>query len=239
LLKEADKGLLDLQQLRDSLPGLGSGSANLDQLECSLLTHQGHLDQARILILKRIEEQKRVGDLQRLETSYFTITQICILTGDLDSGRTFAEEMIALADMDMTSKSVSRSLLSRIISRMGEILSAQELLDQAQQKGEITQTHYYDQIFMHWAQADLYVAEEKWDEALGIYEELINLTGEKKFHWFSRRASVDWAEALIKRGEPDDVQRAKEMLQESLQDYQKMGAEGFVARIESRLSDLE
>jgi hypothetical protein len=105
--------------------------------------------------------------------------------------------------------------------------------------GEITQTHFTDQIILVWAQAEVYVAEEKRKEAWGTYEELVNQAGEKKFRWFSRRASLAWAEALIKRGEPGDVQRAKEMLQESLQDYLQMGAEGFVARIESRLSDLE
>jgi tetratricopeptide (TPR) repeat protein len=239
MLKEASSNLSDLQQIRDSLSGLGSGSANLYQLEFILFTYQGNFDQALKLVQKRIEEEKRTGDLQRLDTSYLSITLIHLLTGDLDSGRSSAQDLIELADSNMASKSVSRSLLSRIYSRMGEAQRAQQLLEQAQRKGEITQTHYYDQVFMHWAQADLFVAEEKWDEALGTYEELINLTGENNFRWFSRQASVDCAEVLLKRGEADDVQRAKEMLQESLQDYQQMGAEGFVARIESRLSDLE
>jgi len=129
--------------------------------------------------------------------------------------------------------------LSRIYSRMGEIQSAQESLDQAHLKGEITQSHFYDQVFTLWAQADLYVAEEKWKEAWGTYEQLVNLTGGKKFHWHSRQASIDWAEALLKRGETKDVNMGRQMLQESLQDFQNMGAAGFVERIESRINQLD
>jgi tetratricopeptide (TPR) repeat protein len=159
--------------------------------------------------------------------------------GDLNLGKSSAEELIELADMDMASKSVSRSMLSRIYSRMGDVQSAQEILDEAHRKGEITQTHYYDQVFMLWAQADLYVAEKNWKAAWGAFEELVNLTGEKSFHWFSRRASVDWGEALLKRGEPEDVKRASEIIQESLLDYQDMGADGFVKLLEERLGNYQ
>jgi tetratricopeptide (TPR) repeat protein len=239
MLKEAARDLLDLQHIRDSLSGLSSGSANLYQLEFTLLTYQGHLEQALELIQERIEQERRVGDLQRLETSFFTITQIYLIMGDLNLGKSSAEELIELADMDMASKSVSRSLLSRVYSRMGEVQSAQELLDQARHKGENSRTHYYDRVFILWAQADLHVAEKNWKAAWGAYEELVNLTGERDFRWFSRRASVDWAEALIKRGEPEDVIRAREIYQESLQDYQEMGAEGFVELIEDRLTHIK
>ncbi len=237
-LDEAAKDVYTLKKLRDSLPGNGFGSINLYSLEYYLLTYQGLLDQALELIQDRIEEDRQVGDLQNLVTSLFTITQIYLITGDFNLGKSFAEQLIELADLDMASKSVSRSLLSRIYSRMGEIQSAQESLDQAHLKGEITQSHFYDQVFTLWAQADLYVAEEKWKEAWGTYEQLVNLTGGKKFHWYSRQASIDWAEALLKRGETKDVNMGRQMLQESLQDFQNMGAEVFVKISSDRLSDL-
>jgi tetratricopeptide (TPR) repeat protein len=237
-LHEASTDFLSLKRVRESLSGFGFGSSNVHTLEFVLLTHQGHLDQALELIQARIEEERQVGDLQGLRTSYHFITQISLLMGAIDLGKSSAEELIKLSDI-MGSKSVSRSLLSIINSRMGEVQSAQELLDQAHQMGEITQTHFNDQIFLVWAQADLYVAEEKWKEAWGTFEQLVNLTGEKKFRWFSRRVSVDWAEALLKRGKPEDVKQASEMFQESLLDFQEMGAEGFVARIKTQISDLE
>jgi serine/threonine protein kinase/tetratricopeptide (TPR) repeat protein len=239
MLEDAAEDLSDLKKIRESLPGLGFGSINLYHLEFFLLTYQGHLEQALELIQERIEEERLVGDLQRLETSYLMITQIYLLKGDLDLGRSYAEDLIELADKDMASKSVSRSLLSRIYSRMGEVQSAQELLDQARRKGEITQTHYYDQVFILWAQADLNLAEKKWLAAWQAYEELVNLTGERNFRWFSRRASVDWAEALLKRGEPKDANKARQILQESLMDYQDMGADGFVKMVADQLAALE
>jgi tetratricopeptide (TPR) repeat protein len=139
----------------------------------------------------------------------------------------------------MSSQAISHSLLSRVYSHMGKIQDAQDQLELAHNQGEKTQSHYYDQVFRLWSQADLYVAEEKWEVARQTYEKLVNLTGEKDFRWFSRRASTDWAEALLKRGEPEDVKRAREILQESLQDYQEMGAEGFVKIIEDKLSQMK
>ncbi|MBK5107128.1 MAG: protein kinase [Anaerolineales bacterium] len=238
-LDEAAKDVYTLKKLRDSLPGNGFGSINLYNVEYYLLTYQGQLDQALELIQDRIEKDRQVGDLQNLVTSLFTITQIYLITGDYNLGKSFAEQLIELADLNMASKSVSRSLLSRIYSRTGNVDKGQELLDQAHRMGEITQTHFYDQVFMLWALAELYAAEEKWEAAWQTYEELVNLTGEKNFRWFSRQASVDWAQALRKRGEPEDVKRAREILQESLQDYQEMGAEGFVKFIEDKLSQMK
>jgi tetratricopeptide (TPR) repeat protein len=146
--------------------------------------------------------------------------------------------MIDLADKDMASKSVSRSLLSRILSCKGEIQSSREMIAEAHSKGVVTQIHYYDQVFLLWAQADLYVAEKKWDEAWMVFEKLVSMTGEKSFRWFSRQAYVDWAEALIARGEPEDITQARKMLQESLEDFKDMGADGFVNMIEDRLEAI-
>jgi tetratricopeptide (TPR) repeat protein/predicted Ser/Thr protein kinase len=238
-LDEAAKDVYTLKKLRDSLPGNGFGSINLYNVEYYLLSYQGQLDQALELIQDRIEEDRQVGGLQDLGTSLFTITQIYILIGDFDQGKSSAEHMIELADLNMSSQAISHSLLSMVYSRMGVLQDAQEQLELAHTNGQKTQSHFYDQVFRLWAQAYLYVSEEKWEEAWGTYEKLVNLTGEKDFRWFSRRASTDWAEALLKRGEPEDVKCARKILQESLQDYQEMGAEGFVKFIEDKLSQMK
>jgi tetratricopeptide (TPR) repeat protein len=237
-LKEAEQTRSNLQEIRESLPGLGFGGISFYQLEASVLTYQGHLKQAIKLIQDRIAMERQSGDLQRLKTSFLTIIIICLIAQDLANGESAAKDMIDLADQDTASKSVSRSLLSRILSRKGEIQSSREMIAEARSKGVVTQTHYYDQVFLAWAQADLYVAEKNWDEAWLAFEKLVNLTGERNFYWFSRQAYVDWAEALIARGEPDDTNQARQMLQESLEDFKDMGANGFVRMIEDRLSAL-
>jgi len=238
-LDEAAKDVYTLKKLRDSLPGNGFGSINLYNVEYYLLTYQGQLDQALELIQDRIEEDRQVGDLQALVTSLFTITQIYLLIGDFDQGKSSAEQMIELADLNMSSQAISHSLLSMVYSRMGVLQDAKEQLELAHTNGQKTQSHYYDQVFRLWAQADLYVAEEKWEEAWQTYEKLVNLTGEKDFRWFSRQAGVDWSQALLKRREPNDIQQAKDILQESLLDYQEMGAGGFVKFIEDKLAQMK
>jgi predicted ATPase/predicted Ser/Thr protein kinase len=238
-LDEAAEDFISLKKLSGSVPGSGFGSKNLNNLEYFLLTYRGHLGKAIELIEEQIEEYQRSGDLQHLDSSYFTFSLIFLITGDLNRGKHSAEQLIDLANQGIASQSISHSLLSRVYSRMGEVQKAQAQLEIAKRKGIRTQTRYVDQVHKLWAKAYLSTAKSDWNAAREEYKQLINLTGEKDFCWLSRQTSVDWAEALLKRGEPEDVEQAREILQDSLQDFQDMSADGFVSRIETRLNEIE
>jgi serine/threonine protein kinase/tetratricopeptide (TPR) repeat protein len=238
-LKEAAQELIELRQLRDALPGAGFGTRNFQNLEAFIFTYQGYLERAAELITEEIEQDQLVGDFQTLETSLTNIARIDLIKGDLERGKSYAEQLIELSKIDMASKPISHSLLSRVYSKMGEIELAEEQLERALSPGENTQSDFYDQVFTLWAKADLSAAKKDWEAALRSYEQLISLTGDHDFHWLSRRASLDWAETLIMRAEPGDNNLAIQSLKDSLQDFQDMGADGFVPRIEARINEIE
>ena len=89
------------------------------------------------------------------------------------------------------------------------------------------------------AQAGLSVETTQWDIAKNLYGKLSNMTRGINFRCLSRWCQLDWADALINRDEPGDLQRARQIFQESPEDYIDMGAPGFVNRIESRFEKLE
>lgn len=237
-LKQADLELARLKELQDSLPGFGFGSIHLSQLEDIILTYRGHLSQALQTTQERIVKDLQSGDLQQLETSYLFSIIIYLIEEDLAGGESTASEMLKLADIDMTSKPVAHSMLSRILSRKGEVAQSSEMIAEARRAGVLSHSHYYDQVFLTWAEADLFVAEEKWESAWKTYEKLKKMTEEKEFYWFAAQAYLDWVEAHIKRGEPEDIIEARHMLQKSLEDFTRMGADGFVSRVEDQISAL-
>jgi hypothetical protein len=88
------------------------------------------------------------------------------------------------------------------------------------------------------AQAGLSVVTTQWHIAKNLYGKLSNMARGINFRCFSRCGQLDWADALIKRDEPGDLQPARQIFQESPEDYIDMGAPDFVNRIESRLEKL-
>jgi tetratricopeptide (TPR) repeat protein len=227
-----------LQDQMDSLPDPSAWERRLKGLKSALLTFQGNLDQA-LKILREITTQARqVGELSSLLEYYRYIVWISLITKDLESGKTGAEEMIELSKVGMRSKSVPHSSLSQIYSRGGEIQKAILILEQAHKEAEVTQSEYWDQLWILWAQVDLLVAQKNWEEALQTFPDIIELTTEKGLRWHRSQTLVDWADAYLTRNQPEDVGKARKILEEALSEFRDMGADGFVKMIEDQLADL-
>jgi hypothetical protein len=48
----------------------------------------------------------------------------------------------------------------------------------------------------------------------------------------------DWASAHLQRGQPEDIERAKELLSGAQAEFKEMGSPGYAKRIQSRLDEL-
>jgi tetratricopeptide (TPR) repeat protein len=238
-LKSVAEMLPTLQDLMESLPDPGAGGRNLKRLKSGLLTCRGNLDQALEILQERIVGDHEVGDLHGLITSYWFTAHISMITRDFELGKTAAEEMIELGKVGLGSKSRGHSYLSRVYSRRGEIQKAILLLEDAHREAEVTQTEYWDHLELLWAQADLYVAQKNWEEALKTFPDLIELITGKGLRWHRSQALVDWAEAHLARAEPEDKDRARKILREAQSEFQDMGADRFVQRVAEQLANIK
>ena len=238
-LKEAADLLPTLQAMNNSIPDPGSGGIGLKQLHSWLLSYQGNLDQAFEVTHQRMIDEREAGDLMRLAYAHYLIAEISLITGDIERGKQASKELIGLAEQGMISKPGGYSFLSRVYSRTGEITEARTLLKQAidvsQDPGQLD----FDQLSILWAQADLYVAVKDWNDALITYKRLVDLYTKYGFLWHSNRVRVDWATALLARGEPNDIEKARQLLETAIEEDQKMGADGFAQMIAEKLADLE
>ena len=237
-LKSVAEMLPSLQDLMETLPDPDPSEEDLIWLKSVLLTFQGNLNQA-LEILRKIKTQARqVGALAYLLEINRYIVWISLITKDFESGKIAAKEMIELSRVGMRSKSVPHSSLSQIYSRGGEIQKAILLLEQAHKEAEVTQSEYWDQLWLLWAQVDLLVAQKNWEEALQTFPDIIELTTEKGLRWHRSQTLVVWADAYLTRNQPGDVGKAREILEEAQSEFQDMGADGFVQMVEELLANL-
>jgi predicted ATPase/predicted Ser/Thr protein kinase len=227
-----------LRNLLKSIPDAGMGAAAFNHFYSILLMEQGNLDQAIEFTLNKLEHERKTGDLQRLEGSLSIIVQISLITDDFEHGKPAAEEMVLLSEKGMASVVEAHSFLSVIFSREGDTHQARVHYLLAAAEMDKTQITYFDKIWIRLAQAELSAAEGKWEEAWVTYEELIRFAAEINFLWNVTLAKLAWISAHLRRGEPEDLKEAKEMLTEALSGFQEMGADGFVELVQEKLNTL-
>jgi tetratricopeptide (TPR) repeat protein/predicted Ser/Thr protein kinase len=237
-LKAVAEMLPNLHELMESLPEPASGRVNLRIIQSGLLMYQGNHSQAVIILSERAVEEREAGDLQSLQSALRWIVMVSLMTGDLEQGKSAAEEMITLAEKEHTSEPMARSFLSRIYTQKGELQKAWKQLDEAKKTVKNRWFEFIDPMFLLWAQADLLVAEKNWDEAWLTYDELLKWTAEKSLRWHTTRILFEWAEAHINRNAPGDVKKALEMLEKAMAEFDEMGADGFVKVTKDKLVDL-
>jgi tetratricopeptide (TPR) repeat protein len=237
-LKSVAEMLPDLQELMESLPEPGAGSTNLRIMQSGLLMYQGNLSRALIILNERASEEREAGDLQSLQSALRWIAMASLMTGDLEQGKSAAEEMITLAEKEHTSEPMAHSFLSRIHTQKGEHQKAWKQLEEARRSVRHIWYEFIDPMYLLWAQVDLLVVEKNWDEAWLTYDELLKWTVGKGLRWHATRILFEQAEAHFDRNEPGDVVTAFEMLEEAMAEFEDMGADGFVKIVKDRLANL-
>jgi serine/threonine protein kinase/tetratricopeptide (TPR) repeat protein len=237
-LKSVVEMLPDLQEFMESLPEPGAGSTNLRIMQSGLLMYQGNLSQALIILNERASEEREAGDLQSLQSALRWIAMASLMTGDLEQGKSAAEEMITLAEKEHTSEPMAHSFLSRIHTQKGEHQKAWKQLEEARRSVRHIWYEFIDPMYLLWAQVDLLAAEKNWDEAWLTYDELLKWTVGKGLRWHATRILFEQAEAHFDRNEPGDVVTAFEMLEEAMAEFEDMGADGFVKIVKDRLANL-
>lgn len=237
-IRAAGKLVSELRDLLESIPDSGMGQAAFNQFYSIYLLEQGYLDQSFDFIAHKLEGERKTGDLQRLENSLSLIVQISILRDNLGEAKPAAEELNQLAHKGMASIVESYSYLSIINSRKGNINTAEECYSRASGEMDRTNTTYFDKIWIRLARAELLAAKFQWDEAWTEFEELYKFVIELNFLWFAVYTRLIWISHYLKRGRPEDLEKAKGMMVEELSTFEEIGAEGFVQMMKEKINSL-
>jgi hypothetical protein len=114
---------------------------------------------------------------------------------------------------------------------------ARRLLAEAREKATLLPAAL-DEAFLLLLTAQIAGAEGRWAEALAAYEAATAIHARYGARWYWVRWLLDWAEAHAARGEPGDLERARELLRDAQTAFQEMGIRRYAAVAQDRLETL-
>ena len=82
-----------------------------------------------------------------------------------------------------------------------------------------------------WALGGLAAALERYEQAEGHFEAAVEIEERLGAPLFLARTQAGWAGALIARGRPEDLERARHMLEQAEDAAGRLGAEGITREV--------
>jgi tetratricopeptide (TPR) repeat protein len=212
-------------------------------LKGMLLVPDGKWDEILTLVRTHYQEIREQAGVYEGISAAVLVGEILLemhRIGDIDSvdeAEAFFTEALEMSDQASAVQVYPRCQLSIVRSRQARYEEARRLLTEARHLSE-PQTTIWDEVNLKSAEAELAVAEERWADALVLYEEVAGIEAKlgRRFYW--ARIIELWADVHLARGEPADLQRAQALLRESLSALEDMEFPYFVTRVSNKLHDL-
>ena len=131
----------------------------------------------------------------------------------------------------------SHFLLSKLYAREARISKSQEMISHVKQSYGQYETNY-SKVCGNDIEFEIAFAEELWEKGVLACEKSIQIYKNSGHTWLWARKLIDLGDALIRRNEPGDLERAREAFQQSLEMFTEMGAPGYIKVLEERLGNL-
>jgi serine phosphatase RsbU (regulator of sigma subunit) len=116
----------------------------------------------------------------------------------------------------------------------GRLEDAHTWLEKAH-KACLTRPSPWHELFTGEAEIEIAIAERDWKTAFNIIEKLNSIVARAGFRTLVVRSSLIWADLLIRRGEPADMERAQGLLREALTLCAEIGYGHYPAIAQSKL----
>jgi tetratricopeptide (TPR) repeat protein len=129
-----------------------------------------------------------------------------------------------------------RTQLSLVRARQACLEDARRLLAEARQVP--SEWGMMDEMYLAMTEAQLALAEGRWEEALAAYKTAADVQAQGGMRWYEARTLRDWAEALLVRGGPGARARALELLADALAEFEGMGAAVYAEAVRQRMQEL-
>jgi serine phosphatase RsbU (regulator of sigma subunit)/class 3 adenylate cyclase len=127
---------------------------------------------------------------------------------------------------------------AQLSTQQKRFTEARSYLDQAREESRKDPSVWYEINFDR-TQANLAASEGRWGDAIAVYESGVEFCARCSHRWLWARLLVEWADVLVQRGEPTDLERARGLYLEASARFQEMGAPVYLERIQDRLQTLE
>jgi class 3 adenylate cyclase/tetratricopeptide (TPR) repeat protein len=187
-------------------------------------------------------ETKRGGDLQMQSDLASTLAFTFLEANRFDGYNDWVDVVAALKEtldipIEITMGFYLRYRLAILFARQGRLVEAHQLYREERLTYEEGDS-YLDVMERLWVEYELAFAEERWQEAVNAAESMIEICERTDHFWFLARQLINLSDALVHRDQPNDLERAREGYQRSLEMFTEMGASGYIKVLEERLQSL-
>jgi tetratricopeptide (TPR) repeat protein len=191
----------------------------------------GDWDKCEIELLKW---QDWPSDVVLVQTAWIS-GWLCLEQGDLSGAKTKLREAVNMCETrgEKTLAVAPLSLLSQAASKSGELDEAaahlrlsQEITSQADDwRGLMGEVHLAEGI--------LSIAERRWEEAKRAFQKAVEIHRRYRLSYYEARALFEWARMYILRNGRGDRKLATELLDCSLNLFEKINAKKMVEKVQA------
>ena len=235
---EAEKMLAYGKEIFDRLEDPGAAGENYLGAVSQFEFEKGHLDQAlagRQELLARARESGSDFDLG--VEAFFTGVVLTEMR-KLDEAGIVLTESIAATDRANWARTFPRAYMAMVLARQEHVEQARETLKEGIAINS-EKPQAWPENLIGWARAVVLAAEKRWEESFEAFQDSVAIFKERGLRPYQAQIVQDWAEAHTARGEPDDGERAVELLNNAIEIYEDMGSTAYADRVRSRISEIE
>jgi eukaryotic-like serine/threonine-protein kinase len=231
---------LELEKVRNRLPKSERALFFADLIKANIKEKQGHLEEALgILNDSLLKEDKPEKDMLYPRTSKIKsmIAGIYFNQGKLEEAEAVLTEIIKNENLDISEPLFSeRTLLVPILSYLGKLAEAEKLLEEARSIARDKKPSYQEDLLVKLAEARQAVILKQWQAGFDRYEEITGLLRKSKMKWHQAFFLLEWAQALQKRAEANDLLQSIELLTEARELFMDMGITVYQAECDKLIT---
>jgi adenylate cyclase len=204
----------------------------------------GELSKSEQYLKEGLNISLKINNTQQIFSSYGYLGYFCYDKGEHAKAKEYFEKMSGVAE-----KAGAKALqvyYSQWIAlndiELGEIGKAKTLLDDihklAHEKQDKQLIAEEDAI-----RAKLFRAEKKWSESINLFEKSLQefeALGARKWnvYWLSKYVLYEYARVYLERNQPGDKEKARDLLNQALEIFLKLGAKRDVEKVKTLLETL-
>lgn len=230
-----------LLQLRGLLSAIGStdtGRHLPEVYQARLLRFNGAFSEAAARLRACATVIREQRDLQSLYTADHYLADVLLEMNEWAAAESVLQEAIEIGDQGVGEGGVlPRTLLATALVGQGRLAEAQSVLRETREKIASDPAPVYQEAILS-AEARLAAAERRWEESLAAYSAVASLQQTTGKRWHHAYTLNEMAEAHTARGEPDDLQRARILLEQAATEFKEIGVPYYVARVQERMQSL-
>jgi tetratricopeptide (TPR) repeat protein len=227
-----------IEELGEQLGDTGTARREFQALLAYYEQASGNLENAadkqRVLFQQAVDS----GSAFEVLGGSFLLSLLLVELDAFDEAEAVMQQGVEAADQTRASRVLTRTILALALARKGDVERARQTYDEAE---EIFAEHSraWAGVLLRAARAEVLAAEQRWDESFAAFAEAADLAQIAEARFPRSDFLQGWARAHLQRGQPEDIERAKQILLQVQSEFEEMGSPGYVKRIQTRIKELE